>query len=67
MTFSTTHLFINLDQQSTKILHDRRFFYIALTIAVSNILVPLFFKSRFLWKIMLFLKNMTFYQTTFVY
>ena len=57
MTFWTTHLFINMDQQSMKILHDRTFLYIALTIGVSNILVPLFFTSRFLWKFMLFLKK----------
>ena len=61
MTFWTTHLFINMDQQSMKILHDRTFLYIALTIGVSNILVPLFFTSRFLWKFMLFLKKHDFF------
>ena len=43
ITFWTTHLFINLDQQSMKILHDCTFLYIVLIIGVSNILVPLFF------------------------
>ena len=50
-------MFINLDKQSMKILQDLTFLYIALTIGVSNILVPFFFKSCFLWKIMLFLKK----------
>jgi len=57
ITFWTTHLFINLEQQSMKILHDHTFLYIALTIGVGNILVAPFFKSQFLWKFMLFLKK----------
>ena len=57
MTFWKMHLFIKLDQQSTKILQDHTFLYIPLTNGVSNVLVPLFFKSRFLWKIMLFPKK----------
>ena len=43
MIFEKCYLFKNLDQQSMKILHDRTFLYIALTIGMSNILVPLFF------------------------
>ena len=46
-TFWKTHLFINLDQQSMKILHDCTFLYISLTIGVSNILVPPFFLITF--------------------
>ena len=51
------HLFNKLNKQIFYILHDRTFLYIALAIGVSNILVLLFFKSHFLWKIMLFLKK----------
>ena len=44
-----------------QILHDHTFLYIALTIGMINILVPLFFKSRILWKITLFLKKTWFF------
>ena len=40
-----------------KILHDHTFLFIFLTIGMRNILVPLFLKIMFLWKVALFLKK----------
>ena len=40
-----------------KILQDLKFLYIALTIGVSNILVPLFFKMTFTMEIYVILKK----------
>ena len=67
MTFWKMHLFINLDQRSMKILYDRTFLYMALTIGVSNLLVLFFLNCVFYGKLCYFLKNMTFYQTTYFY
>ena len=43
LLFLKRHLFNNMEHQSMQILHDHTFLYIALTIGMSNILVPLFF------------------------